>query len=343
MARLDVVPGSRYTSGRAAALGDAFLPLGEDGAAGLFYNPAIIARRGSRGVEPVNLGIYANNGYVQNFDLNFYKVAELSRYATTLQAHPGIYFSSGASLMPAAYFRGFALGLLMQSEVGAVANGDQTITYRSLYQFIPAVGGGIRLASGIVRLGYSLQWVNQASGQKTEAVTADPLGYNQGLSQGSALSHNLGFALTLPYTNLPSINVVARNVLNAKFSEFSLVPLARNTVGAPATERTTYDASFSLLYRIAGGTYFNIAFVYRDFSNITQLPMLARLVGGLELSLGDLLFIRSGYRGGYTSLGIGLRRKKAEFNFTWYGEEVGGGYKVQQDSRYMLHYQVRAF
>ena len=46
------VPGSRYMSGRAAAMGDAFLPLADDGASAVFYNPSAIARLKDPRFEP---------------------------------------------------------------------------------------------------------------------------------------------------------------------------------------------------------------------------------------------------------------------------------------------------
>ena len=38
------MPGARYLSARGAALGDAMLPWGDDGASGLFYNPASLGK-----------------------------------------------------------------------------------------------------------------------------------------------------------------------------------------------------------------------------------------------------------------------------------------------------------
>src|SRR5256885_561612 len=73
-ARQDLIPGSRYTSGRAAALGDAFLPLGEDGAAALFYNPAAIGKLKGPTIEPLNLSIYGDLGYFSSLNSNFFNI-----------------------------------------------------------------------------------------------------------------------------------------------------------------------------------------------------------------------------------------------------------------------------
>ncbi len=342
-ARQDIVPGSRYTSARAAAMSDAYLPLGDDGPSGLFYNPATLGRIRNPQFEGLNLSLYANSGYAGMFNIDFYNVASLSGYLKTLEKNPGTFAGAGFSVIPSAYMRGFAFGVLLQSHLGAVANGDGTVRYRSVYQFVPTVGTGIRLAGGIVRLGYSLQWVNQASGDFTVLTSDTPLGYNQGLAQGSGISHNLGFSLTLPIAYLPSLNLVGRNLFGVRFGTFSLLPLARNSIGAPANEPASYDASFSIQPKVGGGSYFNFVLEYRDIFNQSKVSALGRAVFGAELSLKDHFYLRGGWGSGYPSAGIGLKRKGGEFALSWYSEELGIGYHSLRDVRYMLQYQVRAF
>src|SRR4051812_37177669 len=87
--RWDLVPGSRYTSSRAAALGDATLPLGEDGASGLFYNPSTLAKPTVSALELLNISLYGNVNYLQNINGDFYKVTNLSGFLPTLQKNPG--------------------------------------------------------------------------------------------------------------------------------------------------------------------------------------------------------------------------------------------------------------
>lgn len=342
-ARQDIVPGSRYTSARAAAMGDAALSLGDDGASGLFVNPALLARVGGPQVEGLNLSFYANAASAGMMSYDFYKMASLSSYLPALQSHPGEYAGAGFSLAPTAYMKGFAFGVLMNTQLGAVVQDDGSVRYRSLYQFIPSVGTGIRLAGGIVRIGYSLQWVNQASGDITVPQSADPLGYNQGLGQGAALSHNVGFSLTLPIRLLPSFNLVARNILDATFREFTLLPLARNTSGVPPSERTTYDASFSIQPKVRGGHHMNLMVVYRDLSNVSQVSYLGRLAAGAEINVRDRFYLRGGWGSGYPSAGLGLKQNRSEFSLSWFSEELGAGYHSLRDVRYLLQYQVRAF
>ncbi len=342
-ARQDLVPGSRYTSGRAAALGDAYLPLGEDGASGLFYNPAGIAKIKKFQAEPMNLALYGNAGFANSFEAtSAYKSTDLSEYKETL-LKSNSYNGLGAQILPSFSTRGFAFGLLMSSQVGAQHDPTaDTIRYKSTYQFIPAIGTGVSLARGIVRLGYSLQWVNKAEGDIT-VPTAQADGYDQNLPQGSGFSHTIGAALTFPTMYLPCFNLVARNVGNTNYGGGSLVPFSKTSPGGPAVEKMSLDGSFSLQPKIGNGVYTNLVAELRDMTNISKLSMLERAAFGAELSFRDAFYIRAGFGSAYPAAGIGFRQKDNEFSLTWYSEEIGGGLRGQRDSRFMFHYRIGAF
>jgi len=61
--RGDLVLGSRYIAARAVALGEAFIPLADDGPSALFYNPAAIARLHKMTAEPLNISLQANTDF----------------------------------------------------------------------------------------------------------------------------------------------------------------------------------------------------------------------------------------------------------------------------------------
>lgn len=337
-----LIPGSRYISARAAALGGAFLPLGDDGASALFYNPAVVGKIRGLQAEPMNIAMTGNGGLVDHLGLNSYKVYSLGSYQPELTASPDTYQGLAGQFTPTFYGKNFALGMLLSDDFGAMSDVDGNIHYRTRFQFIPAAAVGVRLAGGIVRLGYSFQYVSKAEGDISVPAGSE-LGFNQGLNQGSGMSHMVGAALTLPLTYLPQINLVARNVLGTTYTGPALIPFAKNSTGSPAADVMTFDASFSLQPKIDSGVYANFLVEFKDMTARTGASIFGRLCGGMELSLRDFIILRGGWGQGYPSAGLGFKMKKGEFGVAWYSEEIGTTYHGQRDLRYMFQFQMRAF
>ena len=284
MAREDVVPGSRYTSTRAAGMADAFFPLADDAPTSLFYNPAGIARAKKPHFEVLNLTLRMNSDYLSMIDGNFFNVINLPGYTSSLAANPFKSPGAGGTYIPSFEIPGLgpmpsiAGGLLSDVSLMSSYN-NGAYMYRSRYQLVPAVGAAWNLAHGIIRIGYVLQWVNKAEGTLMPAPT--PLSYTSSLKQGSAFAHNLGFTMTFPYQMLPTVGLVARNLFNTTYGTSILLPISANSTGAPTTEPMTLDASVSVTPRIGSNSFLNCVFVYRDFLNASGVNLLTRLTGAV--------------------------------------------------------------
>lgn len=342
-ARQNLVPGSRFTSGRGAAMGDAFLPVGEDGASGLFYNPANLGKIRKTNFEFFNFTAYGNTGLVNMMNKDFYKVSSLPDYEPTLSRNRNTFASSGFSILPNFHTKYFAFGLLMQNQLGALEDSDGNIHYRSTYQLIPTIGTGVRLARGIVRLGYSLQYVNEASGRVTTSAASSNLGFSNNLKRGSGFSHNVGAALTFPWQYVPQFNLVLRNVGSLKYSGSAIMPLAKGEGGTLDNEPMTIDTSLSFQPKAGGGGFYNLVLQARDMTNTSKTTIMDRIAIGTEFSYRDVIMFRFGFSSWYPSAGIGLRRKSGELGLSWYSEELGATSRSQRDTRFLLHYSVGVF
>lgn len=338
----DRIPGSRYVSGRGAALGDSYIGLGDSVADALFYNPAAVAALKGFALEPMNLQFQANRDLIGQFGTDWYKYTSLSSANDKLKQDPGKWPGGSFAVVPGFGYRGIAVGLLYQSSVAATSDGTN-ITYRSRYQLIPSVSAGLSLASGVLRIGYSLQWVNQASGQRTVDPATEELGFNQGIAEGSGFSHNVGMSLTLPYIYTPSIHVVARNVGGLKLTGKSLLGLAKNPNGNPPHEDMSLDGAIGFVTKFGRGFTLNWTASYRDITDTSETSRLAHIAAGLELALYDGFFLRAGYGSGYPSAGAGVKTRIGELNLAWFSEEVGAGLRSERDIRYVFHYILRVF
>ena len=339
----NLVPGSPYDSARANALGGASLPLADDGPSALYDNPAGFGKIKASHAD-FDETIYLNQSSLVNGGTNIYQITSLPTYATTLQSTPNSFQGFGGQIVPSYSTRGFGIGLLINDEMGASADASGNIHYRSLYQLIPAVGGAIRMADGLVRLGCSLQWVNQASGVVDTTSSAAILGYNQKLQKGSGIDSTVGVAFTLPYQYLPSFNLVGRNLFTTYGGNALLIPApVNNPIGPLLGSPPSFDTSFSIQPKIASGVVANLIAEYRDMTNRSGVPFIGRLALGAEIAVRDSFFLRLGFGTGYPSAGVGVKTKRGEISFTWYSAEIGTTYLDVRDIRYAFQYQLRVF
>ena len=341
-ARGDKVPGSRYDSARDEAMGDAAAPFADDAMSSLFSNPAGIAKIRKPSFEMLNLGLQTNQDYLSTAGLGFFNFSSLSSFQSQLAKNPSSFPGAQVSAGMSYGIKGFAFGALYQTRIAATSDGTHT-HYKSLYQLIPSAGFGLPLASGVLRMGYSIQYINQASGDLTVASTSSPLGYNQHLAQGSAFSHTASFQLTLPYAYTPSFSVIGRNLGGTKFSSSSLFKFAQNPSGAPSTEPMSIDTGLALEPKLGSGINNKWSFVYRDTFGSSGMSLLGRMAFGTEVSLRDHIHLRAGVASAYPSIGLGLSAERADFNLSWFSEETGSSLRSQRDIRLMLQFQLRAF
>ena len=191
-ARDSSIPTSRYLDGRAAALGNAFIPLGDDGAAGLFYNPAILARLKRIHFETTNIQIQMNDHFVSMLGTDFTKVVTLPSYKNVLSEDDnlGRFPSFNFGILPNLFYRGIAAGVYLSNSYQARVQAGW-LRYRAKFHLIPAAGIGLRLANGIIRIGYSFQLVSEASGDVRQGEDEKIGGYTENLYQGMAISHTV--------------------------------------------------------------------------------------------------------------------------------------------------------
>jgi hypothetical protein len=342
MSRDDLVPGSRYTPARAAGMGGAYLPIGDDAASGLFYNPANLAKIRIMEYELANFSLNINSPFASTIGLNSLTAPFVGPSLPVLTPATPSFVGGGWSGLVDFGIPGFACGVLMQKQFGGQLNADGTVSYRSLSQLIPAIGTGFKLFQGLIRVGYSMHWVVQALGTFSR-VDSSTLSYSSGLAQGSALSHNLGIGFTLPVKLLPTFDLVVRNAVSARYGAPVIYSFSSDSTTVPALEAMTLDGGFSIQPHLGRGSLLNIVAEHRDILNQSQVGILGRISLGAELAVRGRYFFRGGWGSGYPSAGLAIRTRKSELSLAWYTTEIGTSFLSQGDTRFMMQYQIRSF
>ena len=337
------VPGSRYLSARGLAMGGVMIEQADDGPSGLFYNPAGIARIRGLQFEPLNLQLQMDDGFVGSLGADAIKFPTFSDYKSTISDHQGVYHGASLGVTPSISFRGFALGVLYHQSAAGILEDDGTFTVRGHRELVPAAGFGLRLAGGIVRVGYSAQYVSKTEGEESGIATDSTRDWHDGFAEGAGISHNAAVALTLPWNYTPSLNFVARNIGGLKFSGAPLMSLANDSTGTPVDVPATYDLAYGMHFKLGGGGAIHVAAEYRDINAASGAALFSRLALGAELDIASKIQLRGGIGAGRPSFGAGLRGRKSELNLTWYTEDWGPGFLESGDSRWVLEFKARLF
>jgi hypothetical protein len=140
----------------------------------------------------------------------------------------------------------------------------------------------------------------------------------------------------MPWTALPTLGFVARNVGGTAFPNAPVVPMGGGTERHELV-KTTYDAGFALSPKLGRRDQLTLAFDWRDMLDATKTNMLRKLNFGLEYGAARFFFFRAGFSEGYFTAGLGLSTKAGSLDVGTYGEELdASGIHGFLDRRYSL-------
>jgi hypothetical protein len=344
--RFDLMPGSRFTSAPAGAIGDAYFTFVSDVGDSLFINPAGLGELRTKRIEPINIGMGLNYGLLSNFGLGVFQFFSLPSFAASLQGTQSMSFS----VYPNFGFRfsvfTVAFGGLLQGRLQGTRLETGEVRNRTRYELAPTLGLGVRIAGGILRLGYSVAWVNRVDGTVDSAA---PGAWTDGLSQGSALSHNAAVALTMPWKTLPSLSFVIRNLLGTQYGSIPLhiLPLASGNQAEPGVEPMSMDVGFSIQPKFGRGTFLRLGLAYRDLTNASQTSLQNHFSLGGEFTFRDRVSFRLGLSGTEPQLGwiapsagVGFNVGAGMIDVAYYPEQIGALEAPIRDQRFQLQFRL---
>lgn len=330
-------PGVRYVSPLGQSLGGITLALSDETGNSLFNNPAGLARNTRFRAEYLNLNLDINDGIAGNF-LSGFGATSLGGFTPTLNKNPNVIYGVGGGNLSAFSWGGFAFGVLVQERNRAYSDGTQ-VYYQTMSQIIPVVGYGLSLARGVVRLGYSFQLVNEASGI-AQSTSDSSAGYLKGISSGMGLSHTASVNFAFPFRYLPTFSLLARNALGTRFSRSPLLKRADSPSGNPADQPASYDAAFGFMLRLGGTLKTNGYLQLKDMLGGTPISLIDRMSVGLDFNVSPAVSLRVGASGLRWSGGLGYRSESSEINLAYYKEPIPFTSISAEDVRFALQYKV---
>ena len=348
LARSYLYPEARYVSPEGEALSGITVPLTDEAGNNLMNNPAGLAKVSGYRAEPLNMSFQMNSNSVSNLTASQLHSFSLGGLTSTmnLAANNNVPFGVGFSNMSAFSWNGFGIGILAQEFSRAQSDGTNVKT-QVVSQMIPTAGYAFGLARNIIRIGYSLQYVNQTEGTATQTSNSSAT-FLSGLQKGSGLSHNVSINFAFPFSYRPTFSFMVRNIGGVTYSSTSLWPRGTGVTGAPANEPMTIDMAFDFMVRITGTVKSHFFFQYEDFSSQSSIPnIFDRLKTGFDLSLSPSFVFRAGMTGlmqlsaggvAQFSFGAALKGESSEIGIAYYNEPNPLG--ALWDTRYALQYKI---
>lgn len=323
-----------YRGSRGLGMGGADTGVVNDETA-LLINPAALGKlRGSIGtiLDPeIEIG---DNVYEMYKAKPFSGFTDLDKLNATLDQTRNTHYHYKYQFFPSFVLKNFGLGYLIKESMDARMNADgTTITANYFYDWVLATGFNFRFWDGRIKLGVTAKAINrvQASGDfdTSQSLKIEDIG-----KEGYGLGSDVGLILSAPWGWLPTLSFVGRDIGGTQFTNTGLRYKLANK---PDKLTQDGDVALSFFPIHSNATRSSFTFEHKHVLTASQYTNKTQLYHfGWETNVSDIAFFRFGMNGLYYSLGFEMASERVQFQFAYYGENVGTDTAPQEDRRYNL-------
>jgi hypothetical protein len=336
-----------YNGIRYLGMGDTMVAVANDETA-LAVNPAALGKLRDFYGTILDPEVEINKNYNEIYrNMAFTQPFRLSDVIPSVVADPSTYYSVRGQMMPSFVARNFGIGFLMKYNLHAEANAAGTAVdtfYRE--DFAMLLGYNLRLFDGRVKIGFtgkviSRIEVNDPALDPTQDLSIPALGTAGIAKEGTGVGADVALMLAGPWTYIPTITAVVRDVGGTKFDKANNVRLSTATTN-PDQINQDIDVGMAIFPIHTNYVRSTWALEYRGLVSGTTETDKGKLVhAGMEFNFGDVFFLRAGYNQRYLTGGAELASERFQFQLATYGEEIGTGTSYREDRRYVLKFAFR--
>lgn len=339
----DKVNNEWLSTTRSLSMGNVGISSAEDPTTAMFYNPAALARKKKTTIEFFNpqvefsTGIFKTTSNQQDYSKNL----SLGQVAPNLRADTSRVTYLGSSLYPNIHAENFNFGILVRGEGGAFASNDGTLTYRSRYILMPTMGISMSALGGRFKIGTAVRMLQLTENDKT-VTNITNIGYRTNPQEGFGIGLDAGALLSLPWSALPTLGFVARNVGDTAFPSGAAYKIGQGVVTRHEKIKGTFDASAALFPKMGSKSVLTLAADYRDIQDKYKVSKKRKINLGMEFDINHIFYLRAGFGRGYWTAGIGLASKHGSLDIGTYAEELNATeFLSREDRRISMRYGAR--
>ncbi|MGE3974314.1 MAG: hypothetical protein AB7F59_07315 [Bdellovibrionales bacterium] len=335
-----------FTGVRQNGMGGAGVAAVNDETA-LLTNPALLAKlRGyiftiadpelSAGSE--NLSIYGNNTPSS--------VMEPQGLLTAVTQQPNKHWHAKAQLLPSFVISNFGFGVFYKQEWNAelVSSTPTSATPRYLLDYTYdtgfVLGYSLRLFDGRLKIGMAGRYINHVITRSDLDPSATGLTLGDLVSEGGGIAGDGGIVLAAPWTFLPTIAASIHDIGHTRYDLNG--GLFYKNGRRPHDTPQTIDVGVALFPIHSNHVRSVFTVDYRDVTTAgEETDIMRRLHGGVEVNLGDMIFLRGGMNQRYWTAGFEFSMRLIQIQMATYGEEIGTATAYREDRRYTSKLSIR--
>jgi hypothetical protein len=329
------------TSGRALAMGNAFISKVDDASA-VFYNPAGLGTVRNTHLHLSNFHLEANKGMLSaggggaigDALKNMTKMFSLDGTREVLKDNVGKISHSRFHMLPNFTSRYFSFGYLLAKRSRAVVTDAASTTgfeYADRLDHGPYAALNVSLFGGVFKAGISTIFLNRKEliGKADPAATLT-IGSNS-YKKGNAFISTAGGKITMPIVFLPTFSATLHNALKQDFNN-------GRGAGTPDSIKQTLDVGFSITPQMGSQSRIHFEIDYKDLTNqYSDVAAKRKILIGMELDFSRVFFIRAGYGDGFGSFGLGVKSQKVEFDISTYAvDTTSASFRGHEDRRFAI-------
>lgn len=260
----------------------------------------------------------------------------------TLTAKPDVFYRAKQQITPTLVRRNVGLGFIYKNEISAEITSANPAVMDTHYTNDTGVilGANLRLFDGRIKIGGSVRAFNRIEVDNPGLSTAGPTDLQTIGSEGTAIAFDGGLLLQAPWTYIPTLGVVVRDIGNTKFDKQD--GFRMRTPTRPNEIKQSVDVA-AALFPIHSNQFRSVWTIeYSDVTNSrNDTDSAKRAHVGIEFNARDIFFLRLGYNQRYMTAGFEIASEHVVWQITSYGEEIGTQSAPREDRRLNTKIAVR--
>lgn len=331
-----------YTNARSLGMGGASIAVTNDETA-LLLNPAAMSKLrdyyGTVFDPEIDISVGTFNA-TRNAPLQSYNSIETAKKIT--DSKRDTYYHSRGQIFPSFVAKYFGFGVLYSTRLDAQMNTDgdaMMVDYRNDFALVSGLSA--KFFGGRIKLGVNGKFISRHEIKNAAVDPNGSLAVKDLAVEGSGMSFDGGLLIAAPWTFLPTLGVVVRDVGDTQFKLRKGVRSFRSEDN-PETQKQQVDAAIALFPIHGANLRSSWTVEYKDVTNVREEEDSAKKIhAGYELNYADILFFRVGYNQRYYTLGAELASEFVQWQLASYGEEIGTKQDPKEDRRYVLKFAFR--